>query len=149
MIEDVLEILKQEEGWSERLYPDPGGVGRCIGYGRNLDLDPLDKEEGEYLLVKGVEKRLDAIMILTARRISPDFWKSLPDTAKVVLLCMTFQIGVRGTLKFKKMLAAMAEADWMEASQELLDSKFGRDSVTRDRCWRLSQYLAEIPYEED
>ena len=45
---------------------------------------------------------------------------------------MSFQMGIRGVSKFRKMLVAMEKADWEEAAKEMLDSKWAKkDSPQR------------------
>ena len=141
IIEDAIDILKEEEGWSATPYRD--GDDWAIAYGRNLIKDPLTKLEGEFLLLGGVELRLEGLLV------GIPFWKELPETARTILICMAYQMGVAGTLAFEKTLAFMRDEDWAQAANEMLDSNWGRDPKTEGRAWRMSQYIAEIPYEDN
>lgn len=136
LIDDTLALLKKEEGWSETLYRD--GPGWAIGYGRNLTTNPLTQDEGEYLLLMDVEKRLEGLMA------GISFWRRLPDPAKMVLLCMAYQMGIRGTLLFKRTLELMELGLWNAASFEMLNSNWARAPKTSERAYRMAEYISKL-----
>ena len=59
------------------------------------------------------------------------FWEQLDDERKYALLDMTFQLGIGGVLKFKKMLAAMGVGNWKEAAAQCWDSKYAQQTPNR------------------
>ena len=68
-----------------------------------------------------------------------NFFKKLPIDIQDVLLSMSYQMGVTGVTRFKKMLAAMLLKDWTKAADEMLDSKWARQ--TPNRAKRLSEIV--------
>jgi len=118
---------------------------QTIGIGRNLDDNPITLEEkavvGDwehgitkqgalYLLrndISRFEKQLE-------QKIS--FWKSLDDERQYALLDMTFNLGLKGLLKFKNMLQAIEQKDYTLASEECLNSHYAKE--TGKRSLRIS-----------
>ena len=87
---------------------------------------------------------------ITAQRLSQlhikyhdnqEWYADLPPKVKEVLIEMAFQMGYSGTLKFKKMIAAMKNKDWKCASDEMKDSKWYRQ--TPSRCKELADIVRE------
>ena len=71
-----------------------------------------------------------------------DWYDDLPPIVKGILIEMSFQLGMRGVSKFKKMLKAMKEKDWKEASSQMLDSKWARFDSPQ-RAERLADIVRE------
>ena len=59
-----------------------------------------------------------------------------------ILTEMVFQLGKNGVRKFKKMLRAITIKDYQEASVQMIDSKWARQ--TPERAKRLAKMMAEI-----
>ena len=57
----------------------------------------------------------------------------LPIKAQLVLIDMTFNLGLGGLLKFENMLDAIECRDWEKASEELLDSRYAIQTKRRAR----------------
>lgn len=125
-------LLARHEGL--RLTPYQDTVGKwTIGYGRNLDDKGITESEAEFLMTNDiieVSEELD-------RRI--DFWNSLDLVRKAALTDMAFNLGIRGLLGFKKMLAAMRVADWQEAARQALDSKWSKQ--VGQRSWDIADMI--------
>jgi lysozyme len=51
--------------------------------------------------------------------------------AKCVLIEMVFQLGVGGVSKFKKMWSGLQEQDYNEASIQMLDSRWAKQTPSR------------------
>ena len=58
-------------------------------------------------------------------------WRCFPKKARLVCIDMAFQMGIAGFLKFKKTIALMQLGMWLEASEELLDSKYATQTPNR------------------
>ena len=51
--------------------------------------------------------------------------------AKCVLIEMVFQLGIGGVSKFKNMWKALGEGDYQTASEEMLDSRWAKQTPKR------------------
>ena len=132
MLERVIESLKQEEGFRGMPYKDTLGI-LTIGYGTKL---PLTKEEAEMLLKHRLEEK-----ILELSEKEP-FFLDLPQKAQEVIANMVYQLGVGGVLKFKKMWAALKDKDYQKAADEMLDSKWAKQ--TPNRAKRLVEIMRSL-----
>jgi GH24 family phage-related lysozyme (muramidase) len=135
IVENALDILRKEEGFEEYPYEDLGG-GLTIGYGCNLAQEPLYKEEGEWMLIYRVGRRVDGLVD------GIEFWSELPPDVRTVLIAMAYQMGVRGTLLFKRTLEFMREGMWANAAEEMLDSNWARNPNTAARAKRMAAIVA-------
>ena len=66
----------------------------------------------------------------------------LPDRKFGVFIEMTFQLGATGLSKFKKALAAAKDHDWQECHNQMLDSRWYKQTPNR------AKQLAEIMLED-
>lgn len=116
-IEKAISQLKKHEGFRGKPYLD--SVGKTtIGYGRNLDDNPLTEEEATYLLRNDVQDALDGVSSLV------DIWEALNGARQAVLLNMAFNLGIPRLRKFKRMLAAVEAQDFEKAAEEMQDSRW-------------------------
>jgi lysozyme len=127
-LESVKEQLKKHEGFRPLPYEDTRGY-LTIGYGTKL---PITEEEAEMLLMK----RLKDKAVLLAKK-EPIFL-TLPTSVKNAILNMAYQMGISGVLKFKKMWAALKEGDYEKAAEEMLDSRWAKQTPNR------AKKLAEV-----
>lgn len=114
-IKQATASIKVHEGL--RLHPYKCTANKTtIGYGRNLDDVGIDLAEAESLLQRDIT--------LTDVNLHRDFqfFKDLNDTRKAVLIDMAYNLGMAGLRKFKKMLTALENQDYSEASHQMLDS---------------------------
>lgn len=118
---NVIEELKSDEDFIGMPYDDNLGIP-TIGYGTKL---PLDKVEATLLL----EKRFNDSLKEVKENI--DFFDTLPNDAKEVLLNMAYNMGIPRLMKFKKMLKALEEKDYREASKEMINSRWYRQVGSR------------------
>lgn len=126
-MEKLVWMLKEHEGL--RLEPYLCTAGKLtIGYGRNLQDRGISKQEAIYLLEN------DVAMVLADCEREFEFWDKLDPVRKAVLADMVFNMGIAGVKRFKKMLAAIQEKDWLEAGEQMKDSRWylqvGRRSKT-------------------
>jgi lysozyme len=136
IIEEVLDILREEEGFASYPYKDSDG-GLTIGYGANLLQEPLTTDEADFILLYRVEKRVNGLLDHV------DFWSELPFPARVVLIAMAYQMGVRGVLDFRKTLRYMYQKQWEKAADEMLDSKWAREDSPR-RARRMAARIRAL-----
>ena len=132
MLDKVIESLKQEEGFCGMPYEDTLGIS-TIGYGTQL---PLSEEEAELLLKHRLDKK-----ILELNEKEP-FFLELPQKAQEVIANMAYQLGVGGVLKFKKMWMALKNGDYQKAADEMLDSKWAKQ--TPNRAKRLARIMRSL-----
>ena len=122
MSESLQDRIKRHEGFDPNPYPDAGG--QSIGYGCRL---PLTVREAEVLFDSRYGRA-----IAGARRVLKDALASdlsMPRWGVIVEMC--FQLGERGTRRFKRMLAALADGEFEAAATELLDSDVARKQPGR------------------
>jgi len=131
-LDRVIEKLKQDEGFDGMPYEDKLGIP-TIGYGTKL---PITEEEAEILLKHRLDKK-----ILEISEKEP-FFLDLPETAQEVIANMAYQLGVSGVLKFKKMWAALKNKNYQKAADEMLDSRWAKQ--TPNRAKRLAEIMRSL-----
>jgi lysozyme len=115
----LVEQLKRHEGFKDRPYLDSVNV-LTIGYGRNLESNPLTEDEATYLLVNDIERH------------ERELWKAFPVAAGLdrvrrdALINMAFNLGIPRLSTFARMWAAVDIGDWDEAARQALDSKWAK-----------------------
>lgn len=143
MINDkIIERVKRFEGFEDKPYKDTVGK-TTIGYGRNLEANPLSLDE-LIVLFNRVRwpSRQDAEnwseMLLRhdlkrhTRELEDNFpLQEQPDSVQTVLIDMAYNIGVPSLMTFKGMLHAIHNRDYLTASVELLDSRYAEQVKTR------------------
>ena len=118
---DLTERVKKHEGFMERPYLDSLGVG-TVGYGFTY----LKKEECDKIL----DNRLKEATGLVEGYLSNEEI-SLDDFRIGILVEMTFQLGFKGVLCFKKMWRAIRDMDYETASKEMKDSRWFKQTPVR------------------
>ena len=138
MYEELKEEIKLHEGFVPKVYKDSLGK-RTIGYG-HLCVEPeqwdddkeYTKEELELVFEKDFNEALKNAESLIGS-------KSINHIAKQVIIEMVFQLGIGGVGKFKKMWEALDKEDYNEASLQMLDSRWAKQ--TPARCGKLSSTM--------
>lgn len=142
MKEKLIQQLIKHEGEELQVYQCPAGFD-TIGVGRNLEAKGLTKDECDFLKL-GVYDKQQVIEKLKQRGITKEesryllsndidyftkelskqlgFFQSLPETAKIVLVDMAFNLGIGGLLKFKNTLALVEKKQFVAAGNEMLNS---------------------------
>ena len=124
MYDKVKEMLVRHEGVMCTLYQCSEGRW-TIGVGRNLQDRGVTEEEAMYLLdndIKRVMSQLDEYWTV---------WRSFPEKAQLCCVDMSFQMGIKGFMGFRRTRALMEMGMWLEASEELLDSKYAIQTPNR------------------
>lgn len=121
--------LEREEGRVEHAYRDSLGyltigVGRLIDERKGGRLRPI---EINFLLDNDIaEKSAEVVQALP--------WSAtLAPARQAVLVQMAFQLGTAGLLKFQRALAAVRDAHYSLAAQEMLDSDWAKQTPARAR----------------
>jgi len=138
--------LKRHEGYKTKVYKCSAGKD-SIGHGYNLEANcqnlssevlaslyqyGIDREFAEVLLIgtlKDVEHQLEEAL---------DFFPDLTEARRDVLCNMGYNLGVPGLLKFKVTLGLLAKGKYVEASIQMLQSKWAKQVGNRAR------YLANV-----
>ena len=118
---NLLENIKQNEGFNGMPYDDSLGKP-TIGYGTLL---PLSKSESEMILKSRLNQKTDELVK------SEPFVNELPSEVRDVLYEMSYQLGVGGLLKFKKMFRALKDGNYKEAYIQALDSRWAEQTPSR------------------
>jgi len=127
LIEDII----LEEGFRGNPYIDTEGFS-TIGHGTKL---PLTKKEAHLL----AEYRLNRII----NSIKSSLYNlNIEDEAWEILFNMGYQMGLSRLLKFKRMIKALENQDYIEAAKEMLDSLWAKQ--TSNRANRLADRMREI-----
>jgi lysozyme len=132
---EKIQRLVMHEGCRLKPYYCTKGK-QTIGVGRNLDDNPLTEEEkrvcGDW--EKGITKNAAFYLLRhDIERVEKEckkkiaFYELLDDERQYALLDMSFNLGIAGLLKFKKMLMAMACGYFEDAAKECLDSKYAKE----------------------
>jgi len=136
-------IIKLEEGWVAKPYHCSRGYV-TIGYGRKLSntkYAPLpaivanEKEELEF-----VRKRINQ-NITELTKAKPLAWSKCSPQRQAMLISLCYQLGLTGVLNFKKMWAAIESENFEEASKQMLDSLWAKQ--TRNRALRHAKTMKE------
>ena len=138
MYEELKEQIKEHEGFVPRTYKDSLGK-RTIGFG-HLCVEPEqwddDKEYTREELERVFDKDFDEALKNAESLIGE---RSINFIAKQVIIEMVFQLGIGGVGKFKKMWSALDKEDYGEASFQMMDSLWAKQ--TPNRAEKLSQKM--------
>ncbi len=123
-IEKLKEFIAKHEGKSNLLYEDSLGYA-TIGIGRCLDKKGLSDDEVFYLFNNDINEVLTDL-----RKIFKDF-DNLPESVRLALADMRFNLGRNGFRQFKKMIEAIKEKNFERAAVEALDSRWAKQVKNR------------------
>ena len=131
----LLKSIKYHEGFRSTVYQCTEGYD-TIGYGFAIKDLVLDEDIAELILLRKLEK--------LQHRIASTFgwWYNSPKTVKNVVTNMCYQLGISGFSKFKKTIYLIETEQYEEASIEMLDSLWHRQ--TPDRAKELSEALRSV-----
>ena len=138
-MKELLESIKHHEGFVEHVYDDSLGIP-TIGYGFAIKDLILEEDLCDEILLRKLR--------ILGRSVMGKFpfFDSLPSDCKSVLMEMCYQLGVRGVSKFKKALKAMDDGDWEKAADEMLDSKWAKQ--TPNRAKEMSNIIRSLHEEK-
>lgn len=108
-----------------------------IGVGRNLDENGISENEALILLANDIKRcEIEASQFAWFRYLSP--------VRQDVILCMLFNLGLPRFKGFKKMISAIQKGDYIEAADQMLDSKWAEQ--VGDRAETLATMMETNKY---
>lgn len=137
--------LEYDEGCKYEIYLDHLGLP-TFGIGHLVTED--DPEHGQMTGTPVSEERVievfekDVQVTIDECKKLYDNWFDLPEEVQLILANMMFNMGRPRLSGFKKFNAAIANKEWQEASEEMIDSRWYRQ-VT-NRAERLVQRMRNV-----
>lgn len=136
-LEQLKERIKIHEGFCDTVYKDTLGK-RTIGYG-HLCTDNEEWEDGKAYTIEYLNDVFEGDFNEAIRQTEQLIGNLvLHKEANEIIIEMVFQLGMSGVSKFKKMWAALKDQNYTEAANQMLDSKWAKQTPNR------AQDLAEI-----
>ena len=129
------ESIIKNEGYVGIVYKDSLGID-TIGYGFAIKDLELDADICDIIL----ERKLKALQDMI--KIKFKWYGYMPQEIKDVVMEMCYQLGVGGFSKFKKTIAYLQNQQFHDASVEMLDSLWAKQ--TPNRAKELSNRVKEV-----
>ena len=128
------EELKIDEGCKYEVYLDHLGLP-TFGIGHlNTEKDPehqmgIGTPIDEIRVNEAFEQDVH-VTIGECRKLFDD-WDNLPETVRLITANMMFNMGRPRLSKFKKMIQAIQDSDWLEAGNQMQDSRWYKQVTNR------------------
>ena len=135
-LNDLLKDIKKHEGFKPRVYKCTEGYD-TIGYGFAIKDLVIEKDIADLILMKKLHTLLQRVMVAFS------WFESMPPEVKDVVLNMCYQLGLSGFSKFKKTIYLLETEQFEEASVEMLDSLWAKQ--TPNRAKELSEIVRSVP----
>jgi lysozyme len=132
---EILEDIKKHEGFESKVYKCTEGYD-TIGYGFAIKDLVIDKDVADLILMKKIHKILERVLVAFP------WFQNINNEAKSVIINMCYQLGIRGFSKFKKTIYLLETEQYDDASIEMLDSLWAKQ--TPNRAKELSETLRSI-----
>ena len=132
---DILKEIKKHEGFRSKVYKCTEGYD-TIGYGFAIKDLEMDENIAELILMKKIKKLLERIIKTFS------WFKDSPKEIQYVVTNMCYQLGLKGFSKFKKTIYLLETEQYEEASIEMLDSLWAKQ--TPNRAKELSETLRSL-----
>lgn len=141
-------IKRYEGGFVAKPYLCSRGF-LTVGYGHNIEANPLPKEMSEYLRIHGeitqeMGERLFVSKFNEARSAAMGIigpaWSDMNEVRQAVLVSMVFQMGIAGFRKFKNTIAAISARKWVRAAYNMLQSSW--EDQTEQRAHQQALMMA-------
>ena len=129
----LIDNIKISEGYRSKVYQCTAGYD-TIGYGFAIKDLELDEDICDMIL----ERKIAKLVKRVGDRLP--YLYTVPIEVHDVLVEMAYQMGVSGLLKFKKTLMYIETKDYKDASVEMLDSRWAKQ--TPNRAKKLSDIMA-------
>ena len=129
-MEKLVKLIEVEEGWNPKPYycsedyPTVGFGFKIGNKGDDLPCFVLPKAAGDAWLLeilKGLEGQL----------VERPWYDCMNSARKAIIMSMMYQMGYNGVMKFKNMIKALEDKDYIKASNEMLDSKWAKQTPSR------------------
>ena len=127
--------IKEHEGYVGVVYKDSLGID-TIGYGFAIKDLELDEDICDIILERKLKNLNDRV------RVRFEWYRYMPPQIQDVIMEMCYQLGVTGFSKFKKTILFLQNKQFHDASQEMLDSLWARQ--TPNRAKELSNRVKEV-----
>ena len=124
MLKEAKEMLIRHEGVRTHPYFCSENF-LTIGAGRNLKVNGISEEEAMYLLDNDIDR-----VTSNLDKVFPA-WKVMPKKARLVCIDMAYQLGIQGFMNFRRTRALMEMGCWLEASEEILRSRYANQTPNR------------------
>jgi len=131
----LIESIKQHEGYVGVVYKDSLGID-TIGYGFAIKDLELDTDVCDIILERKIKNLQDRV------KNKFSWYKYMPPAIQDVVMEMCYQLGVTGVSKFKKTVAYLQNKEFKNASIEMLDSRWAKQ--TPNRAKELSNRVKEV-----
>ena len=135
-LNDLLKDIKKHEGFKPRVYKCTEGYD-TRGYGFAIKDLVIEKDIADLILMKKLHTLLQRVMVAFS------WFESMPPEVKDVVLNMCYQLGLSGFSKFKKTIYLLETEQFEEASVEMLDSLWAKQ--TPNRAKELSEIVRSVP----
>ena len=131
----LIKQIKEHEGFRSTVYQCTEGYD-TIGYGFAIKDLKLDEDIAELILIRKLGELQE--------RISHTFgwFFNANETVKEVVTNMCYQLGISGFSKFKKTIYLLETEQYEEASVEMLDSLWAKQ--TPNRAKELSEDIRAL-----
>ena len=136
-LQDIVDDIKKHEGFEPKVYECTEGY-ETIGYGFAIKDLIIDRDVADLILMKKLHTLLQRITIAFP------WFKDINGTAKSVVINMCYQLGLSGFSKFKKTIYYLETEQYEEASMEMLDSLWAKQ--TPNRANELSREIASLAH---
>jgi len=134
-LQSIVDDIKRHEGFEPKVYECTEGYD-TIGYGFAIKDLIIDADVADLILMKKLHTLLQRITIAFP------WFKDIDDKAKSVVVNMCYQLGIRGFSKFKKTIYYLETEQYEEASMEMLDSLWAKQTPSRAK--ELSNEIASL-----
>ena len=136
--------LAEDEGCKYEIYNDhlgyaTFGIGHLVTdsdleYGQEIGTE-VSKERDDECFKADIEITIEDCNILYSN------FNDIPEEAQLILANMMFNLGRPRLSKFLKLKAAVDDEDWMEASVQMMDSKWAKQVPNRAKrlCERMEK----------
>ena len=128
------EELKIDEGCKYEVYLDHLGLP-TFGIGHLITEKDPEHQMGMGTPVDEirVNEAFEHYVHVTIRecQILFDDWDELPETVRLITANMMFNMGRPRLSKFKKMIQAVKDKDWLEAGEQMQDSRWYKQVTNR------------------
>tara|TARA_Y100001938_G_C8049986_1_gene411145 strand:+ start:497 stop:910 length:414 start_codon:yes stop_codon:yes gene_type:complete len=131
----LIESIKKHEGYVGVVYKDSLNVD-TIGYGFAIKDLELDRDICDIILERKIKDLHDRV------KNKFKWYGYMPQEIKDVVMEMCYQLGVGGFSKFKKTISFLQNKQFKDASEEMLDSLWARQ--TPNRAKELSKRVKEV-----
>ena len=140
-LDKVKERIKTHEGFVNYVYKDTLGK-RTVGYGHLCTYDE-NWEDGKCYDNSYLNDVFE-IDFMEATKQAEELIGNLvlENKANEIILEMVFQLGKTGVSKFKKMWEALSGQDYNKAADEMLDSKWAKQ--TKKRAESLAKIMRSL-----